>query len=536
TPVKQTGRAYYGNYIEGDVTATDFGEYTATGNVATTLNADLAQHIIRLNKIRAAVPALRKGQYTFDGCSASSGFAFKRAYKDESYALVTINGGATFSNVPDGTYVDVVTGQSYTPTDGSITVAAPSNQGQLRVLVKDWTAGKVGEDGKYIYASQSVAHGGNVTFDDPGTTSYYTADDASTPKVIFSPADNTFTTETVTITASLNEEASSGWYQVADADCVTLSPGESSQFTIGAGMSYGESITVTWGADSYTGSVTYTKVDPNAIITIYVKAPEGTNLYAWGNDLSGNAVTPCGAWPGTTLTATTTVEGEEFYYYRLTQMKSVNIIFNRNGSQTSDITGITKDTYFEYDGASYAQKLDIGSGEDPEPSEEFTHHAYFCNDASWSKISAYAWDDNHSGSAAFSGGWPGTTLTETVEYNGMTLYHFSFTTDAKLSNPKIIFNNGGQGTQTSDLEFVECGIYNSSKRIGIYADGIDGIDAPEVKIYTAGGNLVVEAQKACTIYAVRVDGIRIPLKVASGLNYYHLEKGLYIVEGIKVVI
>lgn len=195
-PVKNTGRAYFGNYLEGNVSATDFGTYTADGNVAQTLNADLAQHIIRLNKIRQAVPALRKGQYTFDGCKADGGWAFKRAYKDESYALVAVNGGATFDNVPAGTYVDLVTGQPYTPVGGSITVKAPNNKGQLRVLVKDWEGGKVGDDGKFIYASSPVAHGGSVTFDDPGTTQYYTAKDApGKPAVTFNPAGGAFKTE-----------------------------------------------------------------------------------------------------------------------------------------------------------------------------------------------------------------------------------------------------------------------------------------------------------------------------------------------------
>ncbi len=71
---RNTGRAYFGGYITGDVTATDFGEYTATGNVDATLNHDLAQHLIRLNKIRQAVPALRKGQWTDEGCTHSQGW------------------------------------------------------------------------------------------------------------------------------------------------------------------------------------------------------------------------------------------------------------------------------------------------------------------------------------------------------------------------------------------------------------------------------------------------------------------------------
>lgn len=371
TPRSESGRAYFGNYLEGAVSASDFGEYTASGNVAQTLNADLAQHIIRLNKIRAAVPALRKGQYTWDGCSANGGWAFKRAYKNESYALVAINGGATFTSVPAGTYVDVVTGQSYTPNNGSITVTAPTNKGQLRVLVKDWTGGKVGEDGKFIYSSTPVAKGGSVEFSDPGTTQYYTAEDAvGRPAVQFSPAEGTFKTETLTVTVTLNESATAGWYKVGDQAQVTLAAGATKTFTIGEGMSYGETVTVSWGAtgasgDTYTGTAKYKKVDPNASITIYVTGKDnadisGTNLHAWTDkgDLFGG-------WPGKKLTETVTVNDRDFYYVSIDDAESVNIIFNRNGAQTPDITGITEDTYFEYDGGSNATKLDITVAKSP---------------------------------------------------------------------------------------------------------------------------------------------------------------------------
>lgn len=370
TPRSQSGRAYFGAYLEGNVSASDFGEFTADGNVAQTLNADLAQHVRRLNMIRAAVPALRKGQYTFDGCSANGGWAFKRAYKDESYALVAVNGGATFSSVPAGTYVDVVTGQSYTATEGgSITVSAPTNQGQLRVLVKDWKGGKVGEDGKFMYTTSPVAHGGDVEFDDPGATQYYTADDAvGTAKVEFSPAGGSFKTETVTVTASLNEVAVSGWYKIGDKAQVNLTAGTPATFTLGEDMAFGESVTVSWGATdaaggSYTGSVAYKKVDPNAMITIYVTGKDGadisgTNLYAWNSNGPLSA-----AWPGTQLTDTETVNGVEFYYMSF-DAETVNVIFNKNG-QTPDITGLTEDTYFEYDGGTGASKLDITVGKKP---------------------------------------------------------------------------------------------------------------------------------------------------------------------------
>lgn len=160
-PLKDTGRAYFGGYIKGDITTTDFAEYTnASGNIAQTLQYPLALHIQRLSKIRMAVPALRKGQYSTDGCSGS--LSFKRRYTDtttDSYALVTISGNATFSNVPNGTYTDCVTGDVKNVTNGTLT-ANCSGKGNLRVYVlttsKTKAPGKIGVDGKYIYTSSPI--------------------------------------------------------------------------------------------------------------------------------------------------------------------------------------------------------------------------------------------------------------------------------------------------------------------------------------------------------------------------------------------
>ena len=337
--------------------------------MATTLGGDLAQHIILLNKIRAAVPALRKGQYTFDGCRADgSGYAFRRAYR-ESYALVAVNGGATFSNVPEGTYTDIVTGTTYTG-GGSITIKAPSTKGQLRVLVKDWTGGKLAEDGKFIYTDKPVAKGGNPTFPDVPASRFYTADDAiDDAAVILSPAGGSFTTPQLTVSASLNVSAVSGWYRIADGTETAIEKESPAVFTIGADMDFNETVTVQWSAtdengNTYTGNATYRKADPNASITIFVKGKNGadisgTNLYAWGKNRSGSSVEPCGKWPGTALKTITTVDGEEFYSHTFTDMDVVNIIFNKNGSQTRDIVNVCANTYYEYDGASDATEIQM---------------------------------------------------------------------------------------------------------------------------------------------------------------------------------
>ena len=139
-PLSTTGRAYFGDYLEGSVTATDFSEYTATGKVADTLNSTLAQHLSKLNAVRRAVPALQFGQYTTSSTYVSGGnMAYVRRYTNaaenvDSLALVAVSGGATFKNIPNGLYIDAITGDKQTVTNGSLTVPSIS-RGNARVYV-----------------------------------------------------------------------------------------------------------------------------------------------------------------------------------------------------------------------------------------------------------------------------------------------------------------------------------------------------------------------------------------------------------------
>ncbi|MCP3794033.1 alpha-amylase family glycosyl hydrolase [Paenibacillus sp. CH40] len=151
-PLSKTGRAYFGDHMEGNVTVQDYGKYTnATGTLAESLNHPLAKHIRQLNLIRRAVPALQKGQYSTENVSGN--LAFKRRYTDsakgiDSFALVTISGNATFTGIPNGTYVDAVTGDSKTVTDGKITLTC-SGKGNARVYVLNGRGG-IGETGAYL--------------------------------------------------------------------------------------------------------------------------------------------------------------------------------------------------------------------------------------------------------------------------------------------------------------------------------------------------------------------------------------------------
>ena len=319
-PLSNTGRAYFGGYITGDVEASDFGEYKASGNVAASLNHDLAQHLIRLNKIRQAVPALRKGQWTDEGCKANGGIAFKRAYKD-SYALVALNGGATFTDCPAGTYTDLVTGKTY--TGSTITVDAPNNQGQVRVLVKDWKGGKLIDDGAFIYET-AAQHKGGQTYDgneEAGTT---WVDEAPLPpvSVSLSPAGGSFRTNTVTVTATLSEDAKSGWYQIEGQDKVDLTPGEAATFTIGEDMNFKDTKT------------------PTGIFAYFLAPSDWSNIhaYAW----SDGPVEYAGGWPGVACTKIGVKKnGLDVWMWKydgdLTTAPT-NIIFNNGGGQqTNDL-------------------------------------------------------------------------------------------------------------------------------------------------------------------------------------------------------
>ncbi|MGW7647185.1 carbohydrate binding domain-containing protein [Streptomyces bobili] len=149
-PLATTGRAYYGDHLQGDVKASEFGKVdSATGEIATTLSQPLVQHVQRLNQIRRAIPALQMGQYSTEGITGD--MAFKRRYTNgttDSFALVTITDGATYTGIPNGTYTDAVTGDTRTVTDGKLTVTAPG-KGNIRVYVLDGP-GRIGSAGTYL--------------------------------------------------------------------------------------------------------------------------------------------------------------------------------------------------------------------------------------------------------------------------------------------------------------------------------------------------------------------------------------------------
>lgn len=155
--LENSGRAYFGDYLEGTVNATDFSEYTASGTVAVTLASPLSKHLSKVNAIRRAIPALQKGQYTASSTYVTGGdMSYVRRYTDDntdSLALVSISSGATFKNIPNGKYVDAVTGDVKYVTDGTLTVPelAKANMRVYVCCASGFTGidGQIGGDSAY---------------------------------------------------------------------------------------------------------------------------------------------------------------------------------------------------------------------------------------------------------------------------------------------------------------------------------------------------------------------------------------------------
>lgn len=348
--LSETGRAYFGGYIKGDVKVKDFADYSdATGNIAATLSHPLALHIQRLNKIRAAVPALRKGQYSCEGCTGS--FAFKRRYTDDntdSYALITISGNGTFTGIENGIYVDAVTGDTKTVTDGKLT-ATCSGKGNMRIYVlnteKTPAPGKVGEDGKYLYATSPV------TVEQAGYDG--TEEEKSTNN-----GDPTVVTPPV----------------VEPEDPIEPSMEEGEQ---------GVFFDSTWS-----GSI---------------------RAYLWF--ANGTKIT--GAWPGENCTPLGNGIWKWHYSGTKKLEGKAKLIFNStNGNQTKDLEYVNGGMY-NATGELVKVIEGAGEiPDDPDTPAITTNWTFYFDNTStsWTKINAYFWDKN-SGNT-YLGSWPGTAMTE----------------------------------------------------------------------------------------------------------------------------
>ncbi len=545
-PLSNTGRAYFGQNLEGTVNATDFGVFTATGQVAKTLNHPLAKHLERLNRIRQAVPALRKGQYTTDGCTANGGWAWKKAYKADgvdSYACVCMDGGATFTGIPNGTYKDCVTGDVQTVTNGTLTVSCPSNQGNARVYVLNGP-GKIGEDGPFLYTTTAASADNSALAADPGTT-WNDIVATTHPSATLSPNGGSFTSDTQTVTIDL-VNATSGWYQIGDGEKVTIN-GSSATFTIGGDMDYGDSKTVTWsatgegdeGTETNSETVTFTKRDPNSVITVWVESATAPYIYVWYTDADGKTQEPNGAWASTkAMTATTS---GWYSYVAPAGVDKFNFILQKSAGGeklTGDVTDVTSDVYYKVEGDGAAATSDRpGSTSNPDPtpsaSEPYLDSkdeiSVFFETSGSETPYVWVWDSSNNYNANST--WPGDAMTlQCTLASGAKVWKWTYTGTLTAIPTGIIFSHdGGNKYNGTDGTFTNHGYYTASSPLNPTKE------ITKVKSTATGISGVTKTvAHSCRIYNLRGECVA----VVGSLNdaEYTLRSGIYVCNGKKFVV
>ena len=542
-PLSDTGRAYFGQNLEGTVTASDFGVFTATGQVAKTLNHPLAKHLERLNRIRQAVPALRKGQYTTDGCTSTSGWSWKKAYNANgvnSYACVCMDGGATFTGIPNGTYKDCVTGDVKTVSNGTLTVSCPSNQGNARVYVLNGP-GKIGEDGPFLYTASAASADNSGLAADPGTT-WNDVVETTDPSATVTPNGGSFTSDAQTVTITLNN-ATSGWYQIGDGEKVAIN-GSSATFTIGSDMSYGESKTVTWGAtgqgdsgtETNSDKVTFTKQDPNAAITVWVKSSTAPYIYVWYSDANGTMKELNGTWTNTKAMTATTYSGW-YSYTAPAGVSSFNFILQQSAGGnklTGDIKNVTSDVYYVVSGSSADVTADrpdnngsgttTTSGNEPWLDKKGEISVFFETSGSETP-SVWVWDGNN-GNKNYNANstWPGDAMKlQCTLSSGAKVYKWTYSGTLTAIPTGIIFTyDGGQKYNNTDGIFRNHGYYTASSPM----TSVKTIVKAKA-ITTAIVSLERQESENNTIYYT-LSGTR--------LNAKPTRPGIYVRSGKKIVI
>ena len=426
SPLSQTGRAYYGDHIEGTVSTSDFTVFgNVSGEVQNTLNSTLSQHIMRLNRIRQAIPALRKGQYSTEGCSGN--MAFKRRYTDsntDSFVCVAISGNATFTGVPNGKYVDAVTGDVQNVSGGTLT-ANVSGKGNMKVYVLD--TAKTPAPGRVITNGKYLTDGGAAELIGPETIEQIPATGITVSKSSVSILEGNSETVTAKVTPDNATNKTVTWTS-SNPTVATVAGGKITGVSVG-------SATITAKTSNGLTATVSVKVNenPNIIKPTGVTISPATATVEAGKETTLTAtVTPSNAtnkevtWTSSNTSVATVSGGKVKGVAEGTAVITATTSNGKTATATVTVTGKTI-TYLDGDGV------------------------YFEKPSGWgSNINVYFFSNNQTVGAS----WPGTAMKDL----GDGLYGFEY--DTTDSNLMVIFNDGSN--QTDDLKYVKNGYYSSS--------------------------------------------------------------------------
>ena len=438
TALAETGRAYFGDLIEGSVDVVDFAKYTnATGAMADTLNHPLSLHIQRLNRLRAAIPALRKGQYSTNGCNGS--FAYKRRYTDattDSFALIALSSDATFNNIPNGTYTDAITGDVKTVANGTLSTSGIKGQGDLRVYVLDTALTKA--PGMIEGFSDYMSGGKDVVIEVKEPTGISL--DKTSADLDLGGTERF--TATVLPSDATNKTVS---WSSSNPSVATVSSN-------GLVTAKGEGTATIYAATSNAAAADYDKQSGLvATATITVKAsgilvtsvtlnPSSVTLETGDTAQINAAIAPANASP---------------QYTALSWSSSDTAVarVNNEGLVTAVKPGTATITAITVSGVSAKVDVEVTG----KTVIIYGNAIYFEKPSGWGgNINAYFWSED--GSGWKNAGWPGTAMILTDEENG--IYGMEWPEGKENAAIKVIFNDGGN--QTADLDAVINGYFNQN--------------------------------------------------------------------------
>ena len=335
------------------------------------------------------------------------------------------NGDGKGNWLKAGTYTDKVSGGTFTVTSSTI-------------------SGQVGNTGI------AVIYNGTVSTD---------------PSVTLSPATGTsFSEETTTITATA-ENATSAWIQVDGGSKQTFTT--STTVTIGSGVDYGKSITISWGATgsdgkTATGSATYNKVkaytptlsSKDEVSCFLETASDNAKIWAWNTTVRQFTENK---WPGDAMTLVGKVaNGNNVFKWTYTGTESAptKVIFTHDGETRFVSEDIEfKNHGYYIDGVWNKEITEVEGGDIPTPSDKYV---YFDNADKWSNVYCYFYDGTTSASV-----WPGEQMTfdATATHNGKTGW-YKVSIPAGFTYGKYVLNDG-TGTQ----KLSKSSIYTSQSAV-----------------------------------------------------------------------
>ena len=450
----ETGRAYYGDNIEGTVTSVGFGEYgNVSGAVGDTLKHPLSQHIQRLNRLRQAIPALRKGQYSTEGCSGE--LSFKRRYTDDktdSFCLVSISGDSTFTGIPNGKYVDAVTGTVKNVTDGTLT-ATVSGKGNLAVYVLDTK--KTPAPGRVITNGKYLTDGGEEELIQPIKINVVNPTDIKLNKTSVSLLEGNVEAVTATVSPADATYKTVSWSS-SNNSVATVSGGRIT------GVGKGSAVITAKTVNGLTATVKVTVAEnPNIIKPTGISVDKTSVILEEGNTEKITAtVSPANA-------TNKTVKWSSDNTQVATVSNAGIITAVRDGSANITVT--------TFNGYKATIKVYVTAKQIP----VITNGIYFKKPDGWgSDINIYMF----SGKKPVGKAWPGSKMLDL----GDGIYGYEYTsTDKELM---VIFNDGKN--QTGEFEFVNSGYYDVSG----YIKTVDTNGVVYVKYVDTEGN-ILEIQK-----------------------------------------